>query len=145
MESMTPVSCPTTPRLNQDRPFLAVPFHQATSFLHETRANSKLADLKRFPSDSFKSSGVELAICCYDTPVRELIDIDDLLSALVGVEGRYVSIKRFPGKEDSTAFQVDPPMDLALQASGTQHRLSSFLSLGNIHICLFPTKNQEKY
>jgi gamma-tubulin complex component 2 len=34
---------------------------------------------------------------------------------LVGIEGRYISIKRFHGKEDSIAFQVDPSMDLALQ------------------------------
>ena len=53
--------------------------------------------------------------------MQELIVIDDLLSALVGIEGRYISIKRFHGKEDSLAFQVDPSMDLALQASTTQH------------------------
>ncbi|CAN6872607.1 unnamed protein product [Brassica oleracea] len=63
------------------------------------------------------NSGVEQAIGCYDTPVQELIVIDDLLSALVGIEGRYISIKRFHGKEDSLAFQVDPSMDLALQAT----------------------------
>jgi len=108
MESMTPISCPTTPRWNQDRPFLTGRFHQ------ETRASSKFADSKRFTLDS-SSSGVEQAIGCYDTPVQELIVIDDLLSALVGIEGRYISIKRFHGKEDSIAFQVDPSMDLALQ------------------------------
>lgn len=53
--------------------------------------------------------------------MQELIVIDDLLSALVGIEGRYISIKRFHGKEESVAFQVDPSMDLALQASSTQH------------------------
>uniref|UniRef100_A0A1J3CUD5 Gamma-tubulin complex component n=1 Tax=Noccaea caerulescens TaxID=107243 RepID=A0A1J3CUD5_NOCCA len=109
MESMTPISCPTTPRWNQDRPFLTGRFHQ------ETRASSKLADSKRFPIDSSSNSGVEQAIACYDTPVQELIVIDDLLSALVGIEGRYISIKRFHGKEDSIAFQVDLSMDLALQ------------------------------
>ncbi|VYS67119.1 unnamed protein product [Arabidopsis thaliana] len=109
MESMTPISCPTTPRWNQDRPFLTGRFHQ------ETRASSKFADSKRFTLDSSSSSGVEQAIGCYDTPVQELIVIDDLLSALVGIEGRYISIKRFHGKEDSIAFQVDPSMDLALQ------------------------------
>ncbi|KAG7555590.1 Gamma tubulin complex component C-terminal [Arabidopsis suecica] len=109
MESMTPISCPTTPRWNQDRPFLTGRFHQ------ETRGSSKFADSKRFTLDSSSSSGVEQAIGCYDTPVQELIVIDDLLSALVGIEGRYISIKRFHGKEDSIAFQVDPSMDLALQ------------------------------
>ena len=106
---MTPISCPTTPRWNQDRPFLTGRFHQVS------RVSSKFAELKRFPSDSSSNSGVEQAIGCYDTPVQELIVIDDLLSALVGIEGRYLSIKRFHGKEDSLTFQVDPSMDLALQ------------------------------
>ncbi|XP_019090549.1 PREDICTED: gamma-tubulin complex component 2 isoform X1 [Camelina sativa] len=108
MESMSPISCPTTPRWNQDRPFLTGRFHQ------ETRASSKLADSKRFPVDS-SSSGVDQAIGCHETPLQELIVIDDLLSALVGIEGRYISIIRFHGKEDRIAFQVDPSMDLALQ------------------------------
>ncbi|KAH0907193.1 hypothetical protein HID58_039020 [Brassica napus] len=89
MESMAP-------RWNQDRPGR---FHQ------ETRTSSKLADSKWFPSNSSSNSGVEQAIGCYDTPVQELIVIDVLLSALVGIEGRYISIKRFHGKEDSIAFQ----------------------------------------
>ncbi|KAA8522918.1 hypothetical protein F0562_009341 [Nyssa sinensis] len=52
---------------------------------------------------------------CYDTSVQELIVIDDLLSALVGIEGRYISIKRVLGKEDNVMFRVDASMDLALQ------------------------------
>ncbi|CDY38427.1 BnaA10g17310D [Brassica napus] len=67
MESMTP-------RWNQDRPGR---FHK------ETRTSSKLADSKWFPSNSSSNSGVEQAIGCYDTPVQELIVIDDLLSALL--------------------------------------------------------------
>lgn len=50
--------------------------------------------------------------------------IDDLLSALVGIEGRYISIKRrvnhVHGNDtyDSTVtFQVDASMDLALQVN----------------------------
>uniref|UniRef100_M4CQB7 Gamma-tubulin complex component n=1 Tax=Brassica campestris TaxID=3711 RepID=M4CQB7_BRACM len=113
MEPMTPISCPTTPRWNQDRPFLTGRFHQ------ETRASSRFDDSKRFTPESSSNSGVEQAIGCYDTPVQELIVIDDLLSAMVGIEGRYISIKRVHGKEESIAFQVDPSMDLALQASST--------------------------
>lgn len=45
----------------------------------------------------------------------ELILIDDLLFALVGIEGRYISIKRVHGKADVVSFQVDSSMDLALQ------------------------------
>ncbi|KAF3975396.1 hypothetical protein CMV_001356 [Castanea mollissima] len=44
-----------------------------------------------------------------------VIVIDDLLSAMVGIEGRYILIKRVRGKEDNVTFQVDPSMDLALQ------------------------------
>lgn len=50
--------------------------------------------------------------------------IDDLLSALVGIEGRYISIKRRVnlGHGNDTCdlvvtFQVDASMDLALQVS----------------------------
>lgn len=46
---------------------------------------------------------------------QELIVIDDLLSALVGIEGRYISIKRVRSKADNFTFQVDASMDLALQ------------------------------
>nr|GME21570.1 gamma-tubulin complex component 2 [Ipomoea batatas] len=63
------------------------------------------------------SSGVDKAIGCYHAAIQELIVIDDLLSALIGIEGRYISIKRVRGKEDSISFQVDASMDLALQES----------------------------
>jgi len=43
--------------------------------------------------------------------------IDDLLSALVGIEGRYISIKIVHGKEGPVVFQIDSSMDLALQVS----------------------------
>lgn len=86
---------------------------------------------------------ISLCLCNRFAPfgIQELIFLDDLLSALVGVEGRYISIKRFPGKDDSIALQVDPSMDLALQASGTQHSSSSFLSLGKYPYVL---TSQEK-
>lgn len=48
--------------------------------------------------------------------MQELIVIDDILSALVGIDGRYISIRRVQGKDDSVSFQVDASMDLALQA-----------------------------
>ncbi|CAN1262172.1 Gamma-tubulin complex component 2 [Linum perenne] len=43
------------------------------------------------------------------------------MSALVGLEGRYISIKRVRGKEDDIVFQVDASMDWALQEFA--HRL----------------------
>ncbi|MFS8007387.1 putative gamma-tubulin complex component protein [Helianthus anomalus] len=48
--------------------------------------------------------------------IQEMIVIDDLLSALTGIDGRYISIKKSGGVEDSFSFHVDGSMDLALQA-----------------------------
>ena len=47
--------------------------------------------------------------------MQELIVIDDLLVALIGVEGPYISIKRVQGKDDNFTFQVDASMDLTFQ------------------------------
>ncbi|KAL5565818.1 hypothetical protein UlMin_028982 [Ulmus minor] len=99
--SSSTLSCPSTPLWNSDRPFLTGRFHQ------ETKATSRLADSI--------SLGSEKAISCYNAAVQELIVIDDLLSVLVGIEGRYIFIKRVRGKEDTFTFQVDASMDLALQ------------------------------
>lgn len=63
------------------------------------------------------SPGFDKAIGCYHISVQELIVIDDLLSALVGIEGRYTSVKRVRAKDDTFTFLVDPSMDLALQES----------------------------
>ncbi|KAL5767132.1 hypothetical protein ACOSQ2_013915 [Xanthoceras sorbifolium] len=105
---METTPCPTTPRWNVDRPFLTGRFHQ------ETKGTSRFAD-------SFSNTGVEKAIGCYDVGVQEVIVMDDVLCALVGIEGRYISIKRrvrVHGNDNcdfSVSFQVDASMDLALQ------------------------------
>ncbi|XP_062082165.1 gamma-tubulin complex component 2 [Humulus lupulus] len=106
--SSSTLSSPSTPRWNSDRPFLTGRFHQ------ETKTTSRFAETKSHSVDSF-SLGSENPIGCYNAAVQELILIDDLLSALVGIEGRYISIKRVRGMEDSFTFQVDASMDLALQ------------------------------
>ncbi|PKI66930.1 hypothetical protein CRG98_012693 [Punica granatum] len=93
---------PSTPRWNVERPFLTGRFHQ------EVKGTSRLAH------DSH-SVGSNEAIGCYDASVQELIVIDDLLSALVGIEGRYISITRIRGKDDEVSFQIDASMDLTLQ------------------------------
>ncbi|XP_021734335.1 gamma-tubulin complex component 2-like [Chenopodium quinoa] len=104
MESNSSTTAPNTPRWNSDRPFLTGRFHQEI----------KESLTKGFSMDSF-SPGVVKAIGCYHASVQELIVIDDLLSALVGIEGRYTSIRRAQVKEDKLTFQVDASMDLALQ------------------------------
>ncbi|KAJ7965253.1 Gamma-tubulin complex component [Quillaja saponaria] len=76
---------------------------------------SRFAEFKvPYSFDSF-SSGFGKAIGCYDSAVQELIVIDDLLSSMVGIEGRYILIKRVRGKDNDITFHVDPSMDLALQ------------------------------
>ncbi|KAL6577978.1 Gamma-tubulin complex component 2 [Orobanche minor] len=104
MDSIVPSP---TPKWNVDRPFLTGRFHQ------EMKSASGIAESKGFSIES-SSSRVEQAIGCYHVALQELIVIDDLLSAMVGIEGRYVSIRRVRG---IWHFQVDASMDLALQES----------------------------
>ncbi|XP_057452909.1 gamma-tubulin complex component 2 [Lotus japonicus] len=61
------------------------------------------------------TTGFQNPIGYYDPAVQELIVIDDVLSAMVAVEGRYILIKTVRGKKDDVTFLVDPSMDLALQ------------------------------
>ncbi|KAL2539723.1 Gamma-tubulin complex component 2 [Abeliophyllum distichum] len=110
MDSTIATPCPSTPKWNVDRPFLTGRFHQ------ETKSTSGVTESKGFSVDHF-SSGVDKPIGCYHAAIQELIVIDDLLFALVGIEGRYTSIKRVRGKDNSIIFQVDASMDLALQDS----------------------------
>ncbi|XP_027335967.1 gamma-tubulin complex component 2 isoform X2 [Abrus precatorius] len=60
------------------------------------------------------NAGFDKPIGCYAPAVQELIVIDDVISAMVGIEGRYI-IKKVRGKNDDITFLVDPSMDLALQ------------------------------
>ncbi|GER28287.1 gamma-tubulin complex component [Striga asiatica] len=77
---------------------------------------SGLAESKGFSMEIF-GPGVDKSIGCYHAAIQELIVIDDLLSVLVGIEGRYISIRGVQGKDDSAIFQVDASMDLVLQES----------------------------
>ncbi|XP_073098474.1 gamma-tubulin complex component 2 isoform X1 [Elaeis guineensis] len=97
-----------TPRWNLERPFLTGRFYQ------EIKAPTHTTGSKPFSMDSF-SRGTDNVIGSYPVSVQELLVIDDLLSALVGIEGRHISIKRVRGKEGHVIFQIDPSMDLALQ------------------------------
>lgn len=36
---------------------------------------------------------------------------------MLGIEGRYISIKRVHGKENEVSFQVEASMDLTLQVA----------------------------
>lgn len=102
---------PSTPKWNVDRPFLTGRFHP---FLREARPDSGVAESKGLPMDLFGAES-DKPIGCYHASIQELIVIDDLLSTLVGIEGRYITIRRVHGNDNSMTFQVDPSMDLVLQ------------------------------
>ncbi|XP_039118396.1 gamma-tubulin complex component 2-like [Dioscorea cayenensis subsp. rotundata] len=101
-------TAPAIPRWNVDRPFLTGRFHS------EIKVPSQPSGAKPYPVETF-CRGSENVIGSYPVSVQELLVIDDLLYALMGVEGRYISIKRVRGKEGRVVFQIDPSMDLALQ------------------------------
>ncbi|GFP91425.1 gamma-tubulin complex component 2 [Phtheirospermum japonicum] len=82
----------------------------------ETKSASGVAESKGFSLERF-CSGVDNPIGCYHAAIQELIVIDDLLSALVGIEGRYISIRRVHGKDDSANFPVDTSMDQLMMGS----------------------------
>ncbi|XP_062184478.1 gamma-tubulin complex component 2-like [Phragmites australis] len=105
---------PATPRWNLERPYLTGRFHQEA----KVAAAAQAAGSKPFSLDAFSrgaGAGTGSVIGSYAVSVQELLVIDDLLSALVGIEGRYISIKRVRGKEGYVVFQIDSSMDLALQ------------------------------
>ncbi|XP_077239980.1 gamma-tubulin complex component 2-like [Tasmannia lanceolata] len=104
---MDSAQCATTPRWNIERPFLTGRFHQ------EKRPQN--AGTKGIISDSFSYRGSRNPVGSYPASIQELLVIDDLLSALVGIEGRYISIRKVRGREGHFTFQVDSSMDLALQ------------------------------
>ncbi|CAD6260374.1 unnamed protein product [Miscanthus lutarioriparius] len=129
---------PATPRWNLERPYLTGRFHQVCPYRilpalppqhpsQEPRtlwqeakaaAAAQGPGSKSFSLDSFSrgaGAGTGSVIGSFAVSVQELLVIDDLLSALVGIEGRYISIKRVRGKEGYVVFQIDSSMDLALQ------------------------------
>ncbi|KAI4369623.1 hypothetical protein MLD38_018046 [Melastoma candidum] len=105
MDPATP-QAPSTPRWNLDRPFLTGRFYQ------EVKGKHRLGD-----ESSIGGQAAEVAIGCYNAAVQELIVIDDCLSAMIGVEGRYISISitKSAGEEEDVHFHLDASMDLALQ------------------------------
>ncbi|GJN27129.1 hypothetical protein PR202_gb15122 [Eleusine coracana subsp. coracana] len=105
---------PATPRWNLERPYLTGGFYQEAKAAAATQGpGSKPFSLDPYSRGAGTGSGS--VIGSYAVSVQELFVIDDLLSALVGIEGRYISIKKVRGKDGYVAFQIDSSMDLALQ------------------------------
>ncbi|KAH7420640.1 hypothetical protein KP509_13G015300 [Ceratopteris richardii] len=102
---------PATPRWNLERPFLN------GHVLHQEIFNQHLVGNKGVPSDTFSMTDLNRAIGIYAPSVQELLLIDDLLYAMVGIEGKYISFQKGKSKENTWNFQIDPSMDLSLQES----------------------------
>ncbi|KAJ3707976.1 hypothetical protein LUZ61_011681 [Rhynchospora tenuis] len=100
---------PAIPRWNLDRPFLTGRFHQEVKSSQMAQASKPLYQY------DLSSRGNEKDIASFAVSVQEPFLIEDLLYALVGIEGRYISIKRIRGKDGYVVFQIDTSMDLALQ------------------------------
>ncbi|KAK1323412.1 hypothetical protein QJS10_CPA02g00644 [Acorus calamus] len=105
---MDPNAFPATPRWNLDRPFLTGRFHE------EIDIPAKNVSSKSVYTDSFSRSATN-PLGYYSPSVQENKVIDDLLSAMVGIEGRYISIRKVRGKEGRFIFLIDASMDLVLQ------------------------------
>jgi gamma-tubulin complex component 2 len=103
------VSYPATPRWNIERPFLT------GQLSLDIKATQQRTGNKGSTIDTFNNGDVDRAIGFFAPSVQELFVIDDLLFTMVGIEGRYIWMKRGRAKESGITFQVDASMDLALQ------------------------------
>nr|ATG71066.1 Spc97 / Spc98 family [Cupressus duclouxiana] len=103
------VSYPTTPDWDTERPFLTGQIYLDIKVTGQ-RTGSKSSSI-----DTFKNGDVNRAIGIFTPSVQELLVIDDLLFAMTGIEGMYISMKRGRAKDSGIVFQVDASMDLALQ------------------------------
>ncbi|XP_078447236.1 spc97 / Spc98 family of spindle pole body (SBP) component [Wolffia australiana] len=97
----------TTPRWNHERPFLTGQFYR------DAKPPPRTSGSKSVASESYRGS--DIAIGSYPVAVQELLIVDDMLSALVGIEGRFISIRKERGTEDHFIFQIVPSTDLALR------------------------------
>ncbi|KAL9249621.1 Gamma-tubulin complex component 2-like protein [Drosera capensis] len=109
MESTTQSVAPSLPAVPSPPPWYIL-----TGHFHQEAKSSSSSPHWRFDSSNSRD---ENPVGCYDASVQELIVIDDLLSAMVGIEGRYIYIRRSQGKEEDISFHVDASMDSALQDS----------------------------
>lgn len=104
------VSYPATPRWSIERPFLTGQlFHQ------DDRTNKQSTGSKGGLPVALSSVDASRAIGIFPPSVQEFLLIEDLLFTMVGIEGKYISVRRGKLKEDLVGFQLDPSMDLSLQ------------------------------
>ncbi|MCO5570182.1 hypothetical protein L7F22_023900 [Adiantum nelumboides] len=102
------ISYPATPMWNFERPFL-------NGHLFQQGLNQQALGSKGPSSDPFSMTDLNRAIGIFAPSVQELLLIDDLLFTMVGIEGKYITLKKGKSKESTLSFQIDPSMDLSLQ------------------------------
>lgn len=108
------VSYPATPRWNIDRPYLTGQLFPQSSTPNSTRRSptSKSIHLEK-EANSHRETIKPLS--SFSPYVQELLVIEDLLSAIVGIEGKYVFARRGWHKEgNSFSYQLDPTLDASL-------------------------------
>ncbi|XP_024522183.1 gamma-tubulin complex component 2 [Selaginella moellendorffii] len=105
------VSFPATPRWNIDRPYLTGQFVYEEEVVEYSKSLIKGIITER---DALSNDG-DRAIGLFAPSVQELLVIDDLLFAMVGIEGKSIRITREKSRDKALTFQVDPSMDLSIQ------------------------------
>ncbi|CAN6452388.1 unnamed protein product [Victoria cruziana] len=100
-------SYPASPKWNIERPYLTGRMYEEAKPRPQSQGGKEIESSRDFCSDN--------PIGSYATSVQELLIIDDLLYALVGIEGRYITIKKARSAEEHFIYQMDLSMDLVLQ------------------------------
>lgn len=105
------VSYPATPRWNIDRPYLTGQLFPQSNTPRRNPA-SKSSQLEK---ESNNHGEMFKALSNFSPSVQELLVIEDLLSAMVGIEGKYVCVRRGRHKEgNSFYYQLEPSLDASL-------------------------------
>ncbi|KAH9541682.1 hypothetical protein CY35_14G078000 [Sphagnum magellanicum] len=113
------VSYPATPQWNIDRPYLTGQhlFQDSNTNPRRTLTPRGSSTAKESPSDkdSVINRDAIRTLGIYTPSVQELLVIDDLLYAMVGIEGKYVRVRRGRFKDGNTfSFYMDPSMDASI-------------------------------
>lgn len=105
------VSYPATPRWNIDRPYLT------SQLFPQSYAPRRNTASKASPHEKESNNHGEVlkALSSFSSSVQELLVLEDLLSAMVGIEGKYVCLRRGRHKDgNSFYFQLEPSLDASL-------------------------------
>jgi hypothetical protein len=129
------VSYPATPQWNIDRPYLTGQhlFQDSNTNTRRTLTPRGSSTAKESPpdKDSVINRDAIRTLGIYTPSVQELLVIDDLLYAMVGIEGKYVRVRRGRFKDGNTfSFYMDPSMDASIHVRSA-HVVMSCSTLGD--------------